>query len=344
MYKKDTGVKTSKLWLAAAVAGFILLLGGVWALRTWYSDNLKPVSSSQETIYFTVDLGDSRDEIADKLERQGIIRSATAFKNYIRTNEIENLQAGTYALSPSLSVERIVNKMVKGEIAKNLLTILPAKRLDQIKEAFVKEKYSGNEIENAFNPANYRNHPALSSLPAGASLEGYLYPDSFQKVSGTPAATIISQSLDEMQKHLTADIINGFGKQGLNTYQGITLSSMVLQETDDPKYQASVAQVFLNRISRNMLLQSDPTALYASAAAGKPKDLKINSPYNTYTSPWPIPGPISNVTKEAMKAVANPSGVQHLYFVTGDDGVFHFTNTLEEHQEAVRRYCTKKCG
>lgn len=344
MYKKDSGVRTSKLWLAAALVGVLLLLGGVWALRSWYTDNLKPVSSAKQTVYFTVSLGDSRDKIADKLERQGLIRSATAFKNYIRTNEIRNLQAGTYELSPSLSVQEIANKMVKGDIAKNLLTILPAKRLDEIKETFVKQGYSPTEIETAFNPASHKGHPALSSLPAGASLEGYLYPDSFQKVTGTPAATIVRQSLDEMQKYLTPEIINGFGRQGLDTYQGITLASIVVQETDDPKYQATVAQVFLTRIRQKMLLQSDPTALYASVVAGQPKDLKISSPYNTYVSPWPIPGPISNVTKEALRAVVNPSATDYLYFVTGDDGVFHFTNTLEQHQEAVRRYCTRQCG
>lgn len=344
MYKKDTGVKTSKLWLAAAITGVVLLLAGVWALRSWYSDNLKPVSSVQQTVYFTVVLGDSRDRIADKLEQQGLIRSATAFKNYIRTNEIQNLQAGTYALSPSLSVQEIVDKMVNGEIAKNLLTILPAKRLDQIKDTFIKEGYSAAEIEAAFNPSSYRDHPALSSLPAGSSLEGYLYPDSFQKITGTPATTIIRQSLDEMQKHLTADIINGFGRQGLSTYHGITLASIVLQETDDPKYQPTVAQVFLTRIRQNMRLESDPTAVYASSIAGQPKDLKIASPYNTYVSPWPIPGPISNVTKEALQAVANPADSSYLYFVTGDDGVFHFTHTLKEHEESVRRYCTRQCG
>lgn len=331
------------MWLAAAIAGFILLLGGVWALRGWYSDNLKPVSSSNQIVYFTVVLGDSRDKIADQLERQGLIRSATAFKNYIRTNEIQNLQAGTYSLSPSLSVQEIVEKMVKGEVAKNLLTILPAKRLDQIQDAFIKEGYSANEINAAFNPDNYRDHPALASLPAGASLEGYLYPDSYQKLSGTPASTIVRQSLDEMHKYLTPDIINGFGKQGLSTYQGIILASIVLQETDDPKYQPTVAQVFLNRIRENMRLESDPTAAYASALAGQPTDLKIQAPHNTYVSPWPIPSPISNVTKEALKAVANPDSTDFLYFVTGDDGVFHFTHSLKEHQEATNRYCTTKC-
>jgi len=336
-------INTSKLWLILAVVAGVLLLSGVWALRSWYTNNLRPVSESQQTVYFTVELGDSRDKIADKLERARLIRSAAAFKNYIRTNEIQNLLAGTYILSPSMSTPDIVNKMVKGQVAHNLLTILPAKHLDQIKETFIKEGFSSQEIENAFNANHYRSHPALSSLPSDASLEGYLYPDSFQKQANTPATTIIRQSLDEMYKHLSPDIINGFGRQGLSVYQGITLSSIVLKETDDPKYQSTVAQVFLTRIRQNMLLQSDPTADYAAAITGQPKNLRIQSPYNTYVSPWPIPGPISNVTVDAMKAVANPANTDYLYFVTGDDGTFHFSHTLKQHEEATRLYCTIQC-
>lgn len=343
MERIKSKLNTSKIWVVLAVMGALILLGGVWALRSWYTNNLRPVSESQQTVYFTVELGDSRDKIADKLERERLIRSSAAFKNYIRTNEIQNLLAGTYILSPSMSTQDIVKKMIKGEVAHNLLTILPAKRLDQIKEAFAKEGYSPAEIDSAFNASNYKSHPALASLPARASLEGYLYPDSFQKQANTPAATIVKQSLDEMNKHLSPDIINGFGRQGLSVYRGITLASIVLKETDDPKYQATVAQVFLSRIRQNMPLQSDPTADYAAAIVGQPKDLRIQSPYNTYVSPWPIPGPISNVTAAAMKAVANPAQTDFLYFVTGDDGTFHFNRNLKDHEEATRRYCTIQC-
>jgi len=120
---------------------------------------------------------------------------------------------------------------------KNLLTILPQKRLDEVKQAFAAAGYSAGQIDQAFDPASYRGHPVLASLPAGASLEGYLYPDSFEKQADTPAIDIVRESLDEMQKYLTQDVINGFGTHSLNVYQGITLASIVAQETDDPTYQ-----------------------------------------------------------------------------------------------------------
>src|SRR5438105_3799967 len=162
-----------------------------------------------------------------------------------------------------MSVNQIVKKMVDGDVAKNLLTILPQKRLDEIKEAFAKAGYSSAQINQAFDPANYAGHPVLASLPPGASLEGYLYPDSFQKQTDTPAADIVREALDEMQQYLTQDVTNGFAAHSLNTYQGITLASIVAQETDNPTYQPMVAQVFLSRLANNMSLGSDVTAFYA---------------------------------------------------------------------------------
>src|SRR4051812_19267582 len=94
-----------KLWLIAIIVAVGLMVVGVSFLRGWYSDNLRPVSSSQEITYFTVSSGDSRDKIAENLKSVGLIRNPAAFKNYIRTNEVMNLQAGTYKLSPSMSVQ-----------------------------------------------------------------------------------------------------------------------------------------------------------------------------------------------------------------------------------------------
>jgi len=92
-----------------------------------------------------------------------------------------------------------------------------------------------------------------------------------------------------------------------------------------------------------MKLESDPTAFYASALAGVPRGLAIESPYNTYLHLGLPPGPIGNVTKNALKAVAHPANTDYLYFVAGDDGVVHFTHSLAEHEEATRKYCTKLC-
>lgn len=342
------GVKTSpRRWLIILLLAGILVVGtGVLCLRVWYSSNLQPVAtSSKEIKYFTVASGTGLHEIAVKLKNAGLIKNSRAFETYVRSHELhDKLQAGTYALSPSMSVEQIAKKMSDGDVARNLLTILPQKRLDEVKQAFATAGYSSQQIAVAFDPKSYGGHPALSSLPQGASLEGYLYPDSFEKQADTPATTIIRESLDEMQKYLTSDVVNGFAAHSLNTFQGITLASIVAQETDNPEYQPMVAQVFLSRLAQGMPLGSDVTAYYANALAGTGHDLTINSPYNTHLHTGLTPGPISNMTYDALKAVAQPANTDYLYFVAGDDKKLHFSHTQAEHEDAVKKYCTKECG
>lgn len=331
-------------WLTVVIV-LVLIGGSIAVLRTWYNHSLSPASSSTTTTYFTVNQGSGVHQIAVNLRLTQLIRSTQAFETYVTTNNFrDKLQAGTYSLSPSMSVQTIVHKMVSGDVAKNLLTILPGKRIDQIEQAFKKAGYSQSEVDVAFNPANYSGHPALASLPSGASLEGYLYPDSFQKQSGTPAQTIVRESLDEMVKHLTNDILNGFSLQGLNTYQGITLASIVAQETGDPASQPAVAQVFLSRLKQNMALQSNVTAYYAADTAGVTRNIDIDSPYNTYLHTGLPPGPISNITASALKAAAHPATTTYLFFITGDDGKMYFSYTSQEHQAVIDKYCKKGCS
>lgn len=334
-----------KVWLIV-IAAFLLIVGGTaGVLRIWYNNNLKPVSSSSTIDFFTVESGSGVHQIALDLKGVSLIRSVNAFETYVTANNYrDKLQAGTYKLSPSMSVQTIVSKMVDGDVAKDLLTILPGKRLGEIQQAFSKAGYPQDEIKNAFNPAGYSDHPALASKPAGASLEGYLYPDSFQKLSTTPASTIIRQSLDEMAKYLTNDITTGFKNQGLDVFQGITLASIVVKETDNMVDQPIVAQVLLTRLARGMALQADATAWYASDVAGKPRSLQIDSPYNTYLNTGLPPGPISNVTKEALRALATPAASTYTYYFTGEDCKMHYTRSLEEHEAAIARYGVKSCS
>lgn len=335
-------IRSSLIAIAILVA---IVVGGVWGLRTWYANSLRPVSNSMTSQNFTVKSGTSVHDIATGLQTSGLIRSAKAFETYVRSNEYAGkLQAGTYTLQPSMSTEQIVQRMVIGDVARNLLTILPAKRLDQIKQAFTKAGYSSAEIKAAFNPALYTDHPALTSLPRGASLEGYLYPDSFERQAETPASDIVRESLDEMNEHLSVDITSGFAAHGLSVYQGITLASIVAAETDDASAQPMVAQVFLTRLSKSMALGSDVTAFYASALAGQKPSVDIESPYNTRIHKGLPPGPIGNVTESALRAVAHPASTDYLFFLAGDDKKIHFAHTNQEHEQNIAKYCTKACS
>ncbi len=338
--------KTRQNWLVTVLAAVVIIvLGGAIAAYTWYDHSLQPVSTSQTTQLFTVDQGSTARQIADGLEGLGLIRSSRAFIYYVDINHYrEKLQAGTYSLKPSMSAQEIAQTIVSGYIDKNWITILPGKRIDQIKQTFVKVGYSQSEVDAAFNPANYADESLVANLPAGATLEGLLYPDSFEKTANTPAQTIIRESLEEMQSHLTTDIVNGFAAQGLNIYQGITMASIVYQESGNPASELTVAQVFLLRLKQGMMLGSDVTAFYAASLVGAGQTLGVDSPYNTRLHVGLPPGPIGNMTDTALSAVVHPSNTDYLFFVAGDDGTIHFSHTAAEHEQAIKQYCTKECS
>jgi len=324
--------------LAAVAIAFLVFLG-------WYEINLRPVSNSQTSQLFTVDQGSSAHQIADGLQSLGLIRSPSAFIVYVDVHLYKNkLQAGTYKFKPAMSSQEIATTMANGYIDKNWITILPGKRLDQIEKVFTEVGYSQSQINAAFNPANYTDIPLVASLPAGNSLEGLLYPDSFERAPSTPAQTIIRESIEEMQTNLTKDITDGFAAQGLTIYQGITLASIVYQESGSPSDEPTVAQVFLLRLKQGMMLGSDVTAFYAAAIAGQGQTLGVDSPYNTRLHTGLPPGPIGSMTQTAIEAVAHPSNTDYLYFVAGDNGVLHFSHTEAEQEQAVKQYCTKECS
>jgi UPF0755 protein len=328
-----------------ATVAVVLVVAATFAVRQFYFTNLKPVSAtSQKAQIVTVEPGSTVEVIAKQLQDAGLIRSAWAFKLYVSSKEVRgDLQAGTYSLDPSQSVPEIVAQLTHGKVTTDLVTILPGQRLDQIRTSLINYGFFKADVDEALGTSNYAGHPALVDKPASANLEGYLYPDSFQKTGTTTASTIIGQSLDEMQKYLTPELREAFAAQGLSTYQGIILASIVEQEASNQVDREQVAQVYLKRLRIGMKLEADPTAHYGARLDNQPLTVKYESPYNTYFIRGLPPTPISNVSASSLIAVAHPAATDWLYFVAGDDGTTHFTQTLAEHQAATRQYCTKIC-
>jgi UPF0755 protein len=337
-----------KRWLASGLVGLAILAvvvgGAVWWVRDYYQRSLKPVSSSQTAVVVTIPEGSTVNQIAAILEKKHLIRSAKVFTQYVRTqNQQEKLQAGTYSLRPSQSVAQIVDIMNGGDVLKKLFTILPGQRIDQIKSSMINAGFDATEVEAAFNPALYKNHPALVDKPAEASLEGYLYPDSYQKIAETKPQTIIQQSLDEMQKHLTPQLRDAFVAQGLTVHQGVVLASAVEMEVSNPSDRPLVAQVFLSRMRQGIKLESDAITTYGDILVGHAPSTTFDTPYNVYLHPGLPVGPISNISEDALQAVAHPAATEWLFFVSGDDGTTYFSRTLAEHQALTKQYCKKLC-
>ena len=324
----------------------VILFSGLGYVAVRYrNNNLKPVSTNQTTVTITIPTGSSLSDVSMLLKINNLIRNEWVFKQYVRSKGLQDkILAGTYALKPSQSVSDIVEILTEGRVDNELVTIKPGQRLDQIKQTFINAGFSVKETEEAFEPAQYEGHPALVDKPRGANLEGYLYPESFQKDGTTKPTQIITSSLDEMQKRLTPELRAQFAKRGLSVYQGITLASVIEKEVSVISDKALVSQVFYKRLSMDMGLESDPTAFYGAIIAGQEPSLRYDSAYNTYLVKGLPPGPISNVTQESLRAAANPANTDWLFFVAGDDGKTYFSKTLAEHEVNIDRYCKKLCN
>jgi UPF0755 protein len=324
----------------------ILALLGIIAVRHIYNVKLGPVSANQTTQIFTVHSGNSVKLIASNLESAHLIRSAWAMELYVHSKNLsDKLQAGTYALSPSQGTISIVSTLSKGKVTRSLVAIIPGRRIDQIRADLINDGFSPDSVDAALNPAGYADLPALAFKPASVNtLEGLLWPDSFQKDASTTASDIVRESLVAMGQHLTPDLQAAFAAENLTTYQGLTLASIVEQEVNKPADKAQAAQVFMSRLKAGVMLGSDVTARYGAIAAGRSPSLTFDSPYNTHLHAGLPPSPISIVSESSLNAAAHPASTNWLFFVTGDDGTTYFSTNLQDHQALTQKYCHKLCS
>ncbi len=335
------GVWSLLIIVLVVVVGVLLLLSHVYVL------GLQPLASAnQQAQTFTVEKGQSVRSIADNLQGHHLIRSSLAFQLYVRLKALHGgLQAGTYAISPDQDVQSIVSTMARGKVATRLVTILPGRRIDQVRADLINAGFSPSAVDAALQPGQYTNLPVLAIKPANVTtLEGLLWPDSFQKTAATSPSTIVRESLSEMGQQLTPSLEAAFTAENLTAYQGIVLASIVQQEVNKPGDMAQAAQVFLSRLKSNSSLGSDVTAYYGAIEAGQPPSLQYDSPYNTLIHTGLPPTPISTVSTSSLNAVAHPAPTHWLYFVAGDNGTTYFSTSLQEHQAQVQQYCHKLCS
>lgn len=340
-----TPKKRSGGFIGILVGIAILAAVAVLGIFLYYTVSLRPVSASNAPQEITIPAGSTMADIAQSLDKAGLIRHSWAFEWYVHLKNGEGyLMAGTYVLSPSQSTPDIAAMLTHGKVSTKLIVILPGQRIDQVRQSLMDQGFSESSVDAALDPTQYENLPMLADKPVGASLEGFLYPESFEKSPTTTATEIVKDSLAQMAKQITLERKDGFAKQGLTIYQAVTLASIVEKEAVTSSDRAQVAQVFLSRLRSGMTLGSDVTAFYGSKLAGAGQSVTYDTPYNTRLHAGLPPTPVSNVSGDSLDAVANPSSTNWLYFVAGDDGVVHFSRTLEEHEKLTEQYCKKLCN
>jgi UPF0755 protein len=317
------------------------------ALLLMQVEQLKqPGDALGDQIAFQVQLGESTYEITENLQGQGLIVNASALRDYLVYAGMDTtIQAGEYTLSPGMTSLEIAHTLQDATPSEVTFRILPGWRLEEIAAAL---PTSGLEISSQTFLGNAANPPLVSplvgELPSGASLEGFLFPDSYRLPRQIAVDGFIRTLLENFEIKVEHEIREGFQNQGLDLYQAVTLASIVEREAVMEDEMPMIASVFLNRLNVGMKLETDPTVQYAlgfNRAQGSwwtnplsLKDLKFVSPYNTYLYSGLPPGPIANPSLSALRAVAFPAQTPYYYFRSTCDGSGRhtFAETFEEHQ------------
>jgi UPF0755 protein len=294
---------------------------------------------------FEVHLGETVPVITQRLEQEGFIANGDALRQYLIYAGLDTgLQAGKFNLSSRMTALEIARAMQDATPTILDFNVLAGWRLEEIVASLPTSglSISGDAFERIahIHPEGY---DFLQELPANASLEGFLFPGSYQVPRSLKAAGLVTILLDQFKTQVGSDLIQGFRQQGLTTYQAVILASMIQREAIVAEEMPIIASVFLNRQAAGMKLDSDPTVQYALGFNKVQKtwwtnplsgqDLQVNSPYNTYLQAGLPPGPISNPGLEALHAVAFPNQTPYYYFRAACDGSGRhtFSKTLQEH-------------
>lgn len=356
---RHLGQKSNKLKIIITIIASILLLAIICAsvFMVWYHHSLSAIDAhacdAEECIIeFTVEDGDTAETVSKRLEEAGLIRSSLAYRVYVKLEARDKvLRAGEYELSKDMTVAKIVDAFNAGPDSQTFsITFLPGGTLADARLRLKAKGYSDEEITTAFNKTY--DHSLLKDKPMGTSLEGYIYGETYEFYSNATVEDILERCFDEMYKEVTEhNLVAKFKAQGLTLHEGIVLASVVQRESGVlPDDMASVAQVFLNRLNQGIPLGSDAIIAYYADQQDSERDKTDMSYLDSTPCPWNSrrcsglpPTGISTPGAGALEAVANPSGEDYLYFLTGDDGKMYYGTTEAEHNDNIRKYCQEMC-
>lgn len=305
------------------------------------------LSSDNTPIRFTINAGDTPRVIAQNLVAQGLILDPELFVLFVRVNEIDReLEAGTYFLYRSQTLAEIAYALTDSRSSQFLFRILEGWRLEEVAAAIDHNPYfpfsgadflaltgAGAPVDAAF--AEY------VGLPAGASLEGFLFPDTYQLPAQITPELLRDTLLNTFLERVTPEMRQQAEAQGYTLREMVTLASIIQREAVHPDEHPMISSVYRNRLSIGMKLDADPTVQYAIGFQNgtwwpqitQADYTGVISPYNTYLNTGLPPGPIANPGLSAIAAAINPAVSEFLYFRAdcSGNGYHRFARTFEEH-------------
>ena len=319
------------LAVAVAVAGL--------AAYAWHWTS-RPVDMNAERIQYVVPAGSGMRNIARAMNDTGISLHEDAFVGLARyTGLAKSIKAGTYEARRGDSPRQLLERMARGEVVQVRLTFVEGWTYRRIREVLRESPDVRQTLDNV------SDEELLNRLGAAelASPEGLFLPDTYVFAPGTSDFEILQQAYRAQQAFLQQEWEKRSPGLPLESpYEALILASIVEKETGLGEDRARVAGVFINRLRRGMLLQTDPTVIYGMGERYegriRKRDLQTDTPWNTYTRAGLPPTPIASPGRAALQATLHPESHKYFYFVARGDGTSQFSSTLSEHNRAVAKY------
>ena len=313
----------------------VFLMTGFW---TW--DGLfTPMQLSPEGETYRIPEGAGLTSLADDLAATGLLSSSKLLSWYGRMTESDGaIKAGEYYLPTGMTPRQFLQKVRSGEVIQHQVTFLEGWLFEQLLDWLHRQPGIDHQLYglSAADVMTRLQH-------SGEIPEGRFFPDTYNYESGTSDVSILATAYKRMQKILADEWLLRAADLPFKTpYQALILASIVEKESGLQTDRPRIAAVFIRRLVQGFRLQSDPTVIYGlgSEFSGDLRrvDLEGNTPYNTYVHYGLPPTPISNPSRAAIHASLHPADASSLYFVARGDGTSQFSDTLAEHNEAVRKY------
>ncbi len=330
------------------IIGFTLLVLSFVGGWLWmnYQTALHQPALVDKTVYIEIEKGDSLDRITDKLLDQKLVLSPFWFKVIaVQENALRKLKTGEYELTSGLTVPKILALFVQGKTKQHAITFPEGwsfkEMLHEIeKNPNLEHTLSGVDFSSIM--AKFKSDTTAPALP-----EGLFFPDTYFFEKHTTDVSLLKRAYDKMQQVLQHEWLNkAEGLPFKTPYEALTLASIVEKETGAVAERPLIAGVFIRRLEKNMLLQTDPTVIYGMGDSYqgdiKTKDLTAATPYNTYVISGLPPTPIAMPGRDALYAALHPDKGDSLYFVARGDGTHVFSATLKDHNSAVDKFQRNK--
>jgi len=336
----------SKKIIIAIIVILVAILavgGGILGYNAYINHGVNtPASDNDAEKTFVVNKGDTTSQIAKNLKEAGLIKKAVFFEKYVEDENLaEKLQAGEYLLKATMTPKEIADNIASGKTGEPQITIPEGWKAEEIAEDLAREGIvTQQEFMNVIKKANF-NYEFLKDKSEGASLEGYLFPDTYRISQETNSREIIQKMLDNFDKKLDKKLRAEIQKQNKTIFEIIIMASLIEREIAEEKDRPTVAGIFYKRLEQERALESCATIQYILGSNKKRfsyEETRTESPYNTYTNVGLPPGPICNPGLSAIKAAIYPQESDYLYFLSDNKGKTHYAINSEEHEANKTKY------